>query len=176
MPQRVESRAVDRRLIILGGFAAVLAAIVIVVAVAGGGDDGDGGGTATFDPGSKPEVEAPQGDPPTELVVEDLTEGEGREVEAGDRVGVQYVGVDFETGQEFDTSWRGDEPGQPFELAVGAGEVIPGWDEGLEGMKLGGRRRLVIPPDLAYGPQGQPPDIGPNATLVFVIDLVSAPS
>jgi len=167
---------VDRRLIILGGFAAVLAVIVIVVAVAGGGDDGEGGGTATADPGSRPEVEVPQGDPPTELVVEDLEEGEGREVEAGDAIGVQYVGVLAENGREFDASWQGDSPGQPFEFTLGAGEVIPGWDEGVEGMKVGGRRRLVIPPDLAYGPQGQPPDIGPNATLVFVIDLVSAPS
>jgi len=166
----------DRRLVILGGFAAVLAAIVIVVVVAGGDDDEGGGGTTTADPGSKPEIEVPEGEPPAELVVEDITDGEGEEVEDGDRVGVQYVGVLFENGREFDSSWQGDSPGPPFELTVGAGEVIPGWDEGLQGMKVGGRRRLVIPPGLAYGPEGQPPDIGPNATLVFVIDLVSAPS
>ncbi|MGH2957387.1 MAG: FKBP-type peptidyl-prolyl cis-trans isomerase [Solirubrobacterales bacterium] len=132
----------------------------------GGEDDG----SSSADTGSKPEVEVPEGPPPTELVVEDLEEGEGDEAKEGDRVTVEYVGVDYETGEEFDSSY---DSGQPFPFTIGAGEVIPGWDQGVEGMKVGGRRQLVVPPQLAYGRQGQPPAIGPNATLVFVIDLVS---
>ena len=81
---------------------------------------------------------------------------------------VNYVGVSHSTGKEFDTSFGKE----PFQFSLGAGEVIPGWDQGVEGMKVGGRRRLTIPSDLAYGPQGQPPDIKPNKTLVFVIDLL----
>jgi peptidylprolyl isomerase len=82
---------------------------------------------------------------------------------------VQYVGVSYSNGQEFDASW---DRGEPFEFTLGVGQVIPGWDEGVEGMKEGGRRKLTIPADKAYGPQGSPPAIGPNETLVFVIDLV----
>ena len=119
--------------------------------------------------GEKPEVQIPEGDPPTELVVEDLTVGDGAEAKAGDQVTVNYVGVDFESGEEFDSSY---DTGQPFPFKLGGGEVIRGWDQGVEGMKVGGRRQLVIPPDLAYGAQGQPPTIGPDATLVFVIDLL----
>jgi peptidylprolyl isomerase len=158
----------DRRLIILLGFTAVLAIAVAAVLLGRAGDD-DGGSTSTETP-SKPEVEVPEGAPPTELVVEDLEEGDGEEAEDGDRVTVEYVGVDYESGEEFDSSY---DSGQPFPFTIGAGEVIPGWDEGVAGMKVGGRRQLVIPPRLAYGRQGQPPAIGPNATLVFVIDLVS---
>ena len=84
-------------------------------------------------------------------------------------------GPDYETGKEFDASWQ-DRPGQPFQFQLGSGNVIPGWDQGVAGMKVGGRRELIIPPDLAYGAQGQPPDIRPNATLIFVIDLVSIDS
>ena len=118
----------------------------------------------------KPTVEVSKGAPPTELEIKDLKEGDGDTAEAGDQISVHYVGVDAKTGKEFDSSY---ERGEPFTLQLGAGQVIPGWDQGLEGMKEGGRRQLIIPPDLAYGKQGQPPDIGPNATLVFVIDLVS---
>ena len=82
---------------------------------------------------------------------------------------MQYVGVDYETGKEFDASW---DRGQPFPFQLGAGNVIEGWDEGVAGMKVGGRRELIIPPDLAYGKQGSPPAIGPDATLIFVIDLI----
>lgn len=126
--------------------------------------------TATTTPsGDKPEVQVPEGDPPTKLEVEDLKQGDGAEAKTGDELTVQYVGVDFDSGEEFDSSY---DSGQPFTFKLGSGNVIPGWDQGLEGMKVGGQRQLVIPPDLAYGPQGQPPDIAPNATLVFVIDLV----
>jgi peptidylprolyl isomerase len=162
----------DRRLIGLLAFGAALAVVVIAVLIGRGGDD-DGGGSTTADAGSKPTVEVPEGPPPTELQIEDLEVGDGPEAATGDQVSVQYVGVDYESGEEFDSSW---DRGEPFRFQLGAGEVIPGWDEGVVGMKVGGRRELVIPPDLAYGPQGQPPDIGPNATLIFVIDLVSVGS
>jgi peptidylprolyl isomerase len=118
---------------------------------------------------SKPAIPAPSGDPPTELVTEDIVEGKGRAAKAGDNLTMQYVGVSWSNGQEFDASW---DRGEPFVFQLGAGMVIPGWDQGLEGMKKGGRRLLAIPPELAYGPQGSPPVIGPNETLVFVVDLV----
>ncbi len=117
---------------------------------------------------TKPTVPAPRGEPPTELVVEDIVEGKGRAAKAGSTVSVQYVGVSWSTGQEFDASWNS---GQPFPFPLGGGRVIPGWDQGVEGMKKGGRRLLVIPPDLAYGEQSPSPDIAPNETLIFVVDL-----
>lgn len=160
----------DRRLIGLGAFAAVLAAIVLIVLVAGGGDDEGGDGASSAEAKPKPTVEVPDGPAPTELVVEDIEEGDGAEAQAGDQVSVNYVGVLFDGGEEFDNSY---DRGQPFEFQLGGGSVIPGWDEGVEGMKVGGRRQLVIPPKLGYGAQGSPPDIPPNATLVFVIDLLS---
>ena len=126
---------------------------------------------APTDLNSKPAVEIPDAPPPSELEVEDIVEGDGEAVGPGDELQVQYIGVSYGTGEEFDSSW---ERGEPFAFQLGAGMVIPGWDEGLEGMMVGGRRRLTIPPDLAYGPQGSPPAIGPNETLVFVIDLVDA--
>jgi peptidylprolyl isomerase len=158
----------DRRLIGVGIFAAVLAVIVIVVVVARGGDED--GGTETAEAKPKPTVEVPEGPAPDELVVEDIEEGDGAEAQTGDTVSVNYVGVLLDGGTEFDNSYDG---GQPFEFQLGAGGVIPGWDEGVQGMKVGGRRQLVIPPQLGYGAQGSPPDIPPNSTLVFVIDLLS---
>ncbi len=122
------------------------------------------------DTSSKPAIPKPTGDPPAKLVTKDIVKGKGTAAKAGDNVTMQYVGVSFSTGEQFDASW---DRGQPFPFQLGAGMVIPGWDQGIVGMKPGGRRELVIPPDLAYGPQGQPPTIGPNETLVFVVDLVS---
>ncbi len=119
----------------------------------------------------KPTVEAPDGQPPSSLETEDLVEGDGEPVRSGDELEVQYVGVSYASGEEFDASW---DRGEPFVFELGAEMVIPGWDEGLEGMKVGGRRKLTIPPDLAYGQQGSPPAIGPDETLVFVIDLLDA--
>lgn len=118
----------------------------------------------------KPHVYVPPGEaPPAELVTEDLEEGTGAEAGAGDEVEVHYVGVSWSTRQQFDASWdRGD----TFSFRLGAGQVIPGWDQGVAGMKVGGRRRLVIPPHLAYGKAGAGGVIGPNETLVFVVDLV----
>jgi peptidylprolyl isomerase len=118
---------------------------------------------------SKPKVAVPSGAPPKQLEETELIEGEGAEAKSGDKVTVQYVGVNFKNGQEFDSSWSRSEP---FSFTLGAGEVIPGWDQGVEGMKVGGQRQLVIPPELAYGEAGAPPAIGPNETLVFVIDLL----
>ncbi|HEX2359567.1 MAG TPA: FKBP-type peptidyl-prolyl cis-trans isomerase [Solirubrobacterales bacterium] len=155
----------DRRVVGLLVSAGLLAIIVAVVVVARGGDDGGSDEELT-----KPVVEVPQGPPPNRLEIEDIEVGGGAEAQTGDRLSVQYVGVLYDTGQEFDSSW---DSGQPLQLQLGAGSVIPGWDQGLEGMREGGRRQLVIPPDLAYGAAGQPPDIPPNATLVFVVDLVS---
>jgi peptidylprolyl isomerase len=120
-------------------------------------------------PATKPSVDVPDGPPPTELVVEDLSVGDGPEAVAGTTCTMQYVGVSWSTGRQFDASW--DRGREPFRFALGTGGVIPGWALGVVGMKAGGRRQLVIPPDLGYGPQGDPPDILPNETLVYVIDL-----
>jgi peptidylprolyl isomerase len=120
---------------------------------------------------SKPEIDFPGGEPPSELEVSDVWEGTGREAKPGDMVQVHYVGVAYSTGEEFDASWnRGD----PLEFRLGVGQVIAGWDQGVQGMKVGGRRQLVIPPDLAYGDRGAGPAIAPGETLIFVCDLVSA--
>jgi peptidylprolyl isomerase len=120
--------------------------------------------------GTKPTVTVPPGPAPTTLQKQDLIAGTGAQAVAGKKVSVQYVGVHFTTGKQFDASW---DRGEPFSFTLGAGDVIKGWDQGVPGMKVGGRRQLVIPPDLAYGPGGAPPDIGPNETLVFVVDLLS---
>jgi len=116
----------------------------------------------------KPQIPKPTGSPPGRLVVEDIVKGKGRPSRKGDTLTVQYVGVTFSTGTQFDASW---DRGQPFTTQI-PGQVIEGWNRGLLGMRQSGRRKLTIPPRLAYGPQGFPPDIGPNETLVFVIDLV----
>jgi len=117
----------------------------------------------------KPEVDFPEGDAPSELVIVDEIVGDGAEASAGQTVVAHYVGVAFSTGEEFDSSWnRGD----PLAFPLGAGRVIKGWDQGLVGMKVGGRRRLVIPPDLGYGDRGAGAAIAPGETLIFVIDLV----
>ena len=129
----------------------------------------DSGLEISEDLDTKPEIPRAEGDPPTELVVDDVVEGRGPAAKAGDSITVQYVGVSHSTGEQFDASW---DSGQPFPFPLGQGMVIPGWDQGLVGMKAGGRRTLVIPPDLAYGPQGSPPAIAPNETLIFVVDLV----
>jgi peptidylprolyl isomerase len=119
---------------------------------------------------TKPAIPKPSGKAPKRLVIKDIVKGTGKTAKAGSAVTVQYVGVDFKTGEQFDASW---DRGQPFQFQLGAQSVIPGWDQGVAGMKVGGRRELIIPPDLAYGPQGQPPAIAPSATLVFVIDMVA---
>ena len=118
---------------------------------------------------SKPEVTIPDGPPPTELVVEDLVVGDGKEATPGTRCTMQYVGHSWSTGKQFDASW---DRGEPFSFALGAGMVIQGWDQGVAGMRVGGRRRLTIPPELGYGSRGAGGVIAPNETLVFVVDLL----
>src|SRR3982751_1170799 len=116
----------------------------------------------------RPTIDKPDGDIPFELGVEDIVTGDGDEAVAGKKVSVHYVGVAFRSGDEFDASWN---RGQPFEFKLGAGQVIPGWDQGVQGMRVGGRRRLTIPPDLAYGQRGAGGVLGPGETLVFVVEL-----
>ena len=120
-------------------------------------------------PATKPSVEIPDGPPPTELVVEDLTVGDGQEAVSGTTCTMQYVGVAWSTGQQFDASW---DRGQPFSFGLGQGMVIAGWDQGVAGMKVGGRRRLTIPPELGYGSRGAGGAIKGGETLVFVVDLL----
>jgi peptidylprolyl isomerase len=169
--------------------AALVAALLALTLVACGDDDdqNEAGGTNTSPAQTEPAPEAaepqeistnldekpaipkPAGDPPAELVKEDVVKGKGKAAKKGDTVTVQYVGVNFSTGDQFDASW---DNGQPFSFPLGAGQVIPGWDEGVKGMKVGGRRTLIIPPEMGYGAQGSPPAIPPNETLVFVVDLL----
>ena len=159
--------------------------VMVFVAVgamllAGCGDDeeismtDDSGTTEAADLDTKPEVglylPAERGEGPSTLVTEDLVVGDGTEAVAGSAVTVHYVGVSWSSGGQFDASW---DRGQPFGFELGAGRVIAGWDQGVEGMRVGGRRVLTIPPELAYGDRGAGGVIGPNETLVFVVDLLA---
>ncbi len=169
---------------------AALAALMLMLAVAGCGggssstssstsspstnsSEEEGGGNSSLENGSfaKPKVTVPKGPPPKKLVEKDIKKGNGATAKAGDEITVQYVGVGYETGQEFDSSWSRNEP---FPFTLGSNSVIPGWEQGIVGMKVGGRRELIIPPELAYGSAGSPPVIGPNETLIFVVDLLEA--
>ncbi|MEL7210069.1 MAG: FKBP-type peptidyl-prolyl cis-trans isomerase [Actinomycetota bacterium] len=119
---------------------------------------------------TKPDVTVPDAEPGKALQTEDIEVGDGDEAVAGQRVEMHYVGVSYSTGEQFDASWdRGD----TFRFKLGAGQVIPGWEQGIPGMKVGGRRKLTIPPALAYGSQGAGGVIGPNETLIFMVDLIS---
>ena len=118
----------------------------------------------------KPEIDFPGGEPPADLEITDIWEGDGAVAKAGDNVQVHYVGVAYSTGEEFDASWN---RGEPLEFRLGTGRVIAGWDQGVQGMRVGGRRQLIIPPDLAYGDRGAGRVIAPGETLIFVCDLVA---
>ena len=118
---------------------------------------------------TRPEIDFPGGEPPADLSVTDEILGDGPEAKSGQNVTVHYVGVAFSTGEEFDASWN---RGTPLQFKLGVGQVIAGWDQGVQGMKVGGRRQLVIPPHLAYGDRGAGGVIGPGETLIFVVDLV----
>ena len=157
-------------------------ALLLLAACGEGAPAGDGGSESTSggdvqtspsgvevsgDLESKPEITIPDADPPTELEITDLVEGDGAEVAEGATVTAHYVGVSWSTGKQFDASWDRGEP-TPFSLS----QVIPGWTQGLPGMKVGGRRLLVIPPDMAYADNPPTPDIKPGETLVFVVDMV----
>ena len=118
---------------------------------------------------AKPDITIPEAAPPADIVIDDLVVGEGDEATAGSDVEVHYVGVAWSNGRQFDASWdRGD----TFSFRLGAGQVIEGWDRGVQGMRVGGQRRLTLPPHLAYGSRGAGGVIGPDETLVFVVDLV----
>ena len=121
-------------------------------------------------PNAKPEVSVPDGEAPSyQLELEDIEVGDGDEAVAGQIVEVHYVGVSWKDGSQFDASWdRGD----TFKFGLGKGQVIPGWDQGVAGMKVGGRRKITIPPQMAYGKRGAGGVIGPDETLVFVVDLI----
>ena len=155
----------------------LVAGLLLAIAGCGGGSDSSSTTTASegaaqseaAQTGTKPKVEVPSGPAPRKLVSKELIEGEGAEAKAGDEVTVQYVGVLYKTGEQFDASW---DRGEPFTFTLGAGEVIAGWDQGMEGMKVGGRRMLIIPPKLGYGSQAMA-TIPANSTLVFVVDLLA---
>jgi FKBP-type peptidyl-prolyl cis-trans isomerase len=160
----------------------LLLALVLVLALSlaacGGDDGGDSAATATpkatatpdnTDVTKKPTVTVPDELPPDKLQSVDIVKGKGPAAKKGDKVSMQYVGLTWSTSVEFDSSW---ERGEPYTLTLGKGEVIPGWDQGIPGMRKGGRRELTIPAELAYGAQGSPPDIGPNECLRFIVDLV----
>jgi FKBP-type peptidyl-prolyl cis-trans isomerase len=118
---------------------------------------------------TKPTVKVPKGAPPQKLVIKDLEEGSGPEAKPGDEVTVHYVGVNYKTGKQFDASW---DRGEPFTFMLGEGLVVEGWEKGIPGMKPGGRRELIIPPEMGYG-YSRIEGIPPGSTLVFVVDLVS---
>jgi peptidylprolyl isomerase len=118
----------------------------------------------------RPEIDMPEGDIPFELVIDDIVVGDGDEAKSGDTVSVHYAGVAFRTGEEFDASWN---RGEAFRFKLGKGQVIPGWDAGVQGMKVGGRRQLTIPSAMAYGARGAGGVIAPHEPLVFVVDLLS---
>lgn len=119
---------------------------------------------------TKPEITIPEGNPPADFIMEDLVVGEGAEAKAGANIEVHYAGVAWSTQREFDASWNRNET---FEFRLGAGQVIAGWDQGFAGMKVGGRRRLTIPPHMGYGSQGAGGVIKGGETLVFVVDLLN---
>jgi len=166
----------------------ILIAVVAVLGAAACGDDDDSSSgselkenteqstetvppeEALEDTSTKPVIPKPTGSPPRKLVKEDIVKGKGPGAKPGDTVTVNYVGMNFSNGVEFDSSW---DSGAPFPVQLGTGSVIAGWDKGLVGVKKDGRRKLVIPPEMGYGAEGYPPDIPPNETLVFVIDVVS---
>lgn len=171
----------DPKVIFLAGAAILLAVVVGLILILGGG--GDSGGeleTTDFftanapaqaeleDLETKPAVPETGGEPIDGVVVEDIVTGSGPEAEEGDTLTVQYVGALYDNGEEFDASW---ERGEPFEVTLGQGQVIEGWEEGLIGMQAGGRRGILIPAEAGYGAQGQPPSIPGNATLMFIVDL-----
>ena len=179
MSGTLECRAVKLRLLIT----VAIAALVLGLGACGDDDDDSSDDSATTEASTtagggsadntnlkeKPVIETTGDESPGALVVDDIVTGKGAEAKTGDKISVQYVGALYSDGTEFDASW---DRGQPFEFTLGNGEVIPGWDQGIVGMKVGGRRELVIPPDLGYGAAGSPPSIPPDATLVFIVDLL----
>jgi peptidylprolyl isomerase len=156
----------------------LLLVLVLALAGCGGEDEGESAATPTpkatatpanTDTSKKPVVTVPDELPPDELQIRDIVKGKGPKAKKGDTVSMQYVGLTWSTSVEFDASW---DRGKPYTFKLGEGNVIAGWDQGIPGMRKGGRRELTIPAELAYGAQGSPPDIGPNECLRFIVDLV----
>jgi peptidylprolyl isomerase len=144
----------------------IVSLLCLALAIAGCGDAKSAGGE---DLSRKPEVTVPSGPPPKEIQRKDLVEGDGAVAKDGDRISIEYVGVGYDSGEEFEESWSR----APYSFTLGHGEVLPGWDRGIVGMKVGGRRELTIPPDFAYGKGGFPPTVGSDETVIYVIDLIS---
>jgi peptidylprolyl isomerase len=174
--RKAAQRAAQRRRIILGVVVVLLIVGLMALAAFFGKDDNKkkasdraAPSTTTTTAPPKPKITIPSTPPPTTLQSTDLKPGTGETAQTGDALKVHYVGKIYATGKEFDSTYEKD----PIEVQLVSPGVIEGWAEGLVGMKAGGRRQLIIPPDLGYGPQGSPPEIPPNATLVFVIDLLS---
>lgn len=141
----------------------------VAAATDGAASGATGAATAASEVGKKkPQIQVPKGPPPTKLELTDLVTGTGAEAKAGDELTVQYVLFLQKNGKEVESSWEG----KPFSFELGAGKVTAGWEQGIEGMKEGGRRELVAPANLSYGKAGVPPLIGPNEALVSVIDLL----
>jgi len=173
-PRHSRHHGVPRTAVLIG------ATLLLAACASDGGDDATSGSDAPSSPASSADgppdaaailasVHPDRGEPPTELVITDLVVGTGATLTAGDQVTVHYYGVRWSDGGTFDASWN---RGQPFSFRLGAGQVITGWDVGVEGMQVGGRRVLTIPPGLAYGDRGAGNVIGPGETLVFIVDAV----
>jgi FKBP-type peptidyl-prolyl cis-trans isomerase len=152
--------------------AVLTAALAAVLLTACAGEDRAQTRTtpAAVVPSDRPKITVPSGPPPTRLVTKDIRTGTGALALPGKVVTVHYVGALYRNGKEFDASW---DRGHPFTFRLGNQDVIPGWDQGVLSMHVGGRRELIIPPDLAYGAEGRPPEIPPSSTLIFVVDLIS---
>jgi FKBP-type peptidyl-prolyl cis-trans isomerase len=174
-------KSFDPKVAFLAGAAIILAIVVGLVLILGGDSDSgsETGSTDFFTANApaqaelenldeKPAVPDTGGEAVNEVLVEDIVPGSGPEAETGDTLTVQYVGALYDDGTEFDASW---ERGEPFQVTLGQGQVIEGWEQGLVGMKAGGRRGILIPASAGYGAQGQPPSIPGNATLMFIVDL-----
>ena len=180
--RKAARRSASRRRFLTGAvIGLVVVAALLAVSYFGGDDDepeaastSSTSNTSTTTAGEldrleKPAVDVPEGEPPAELQTNDLVVGEGEEATRGSSVTMDYVGVTYSGGEEFDASYERD----PLTFTLGFDNIIEGWHQGIEGMHVGGRRQLVIPPDLAYGAEGRPPTIGPDETLVFIVDLLA---
>ncbi len=153
-------------MLLLVGLPALLCALAVPVAARGSIR------TPTHGPLSKPpKIRIHKGPPPKRLVIRNIVKGTGRKAKDGRKLTVNYVGALYGDGRVFDSSWR---DGEPFTFTIGRGEIIKGWERGLVGMRVGGRRELIIPAALAYGRKGSPPSIPPNSTLIFIVDLLAA--
>jgi peptidylprolyl isomerase len=164
--ERGPLRALEGRVALLAGALLALLVALVLPMVAHGSTSTPAHGPLS----EKPRIKAHEGPAPKRLVIRNIIKGHGPKAEKGDVLTVNYVGAFYGNGKVFDSSWHRDEP---FTFPLGEGEVIQGWERGVGGMRVGGRRELIIPPALAYGSRGSPPTIPPNSTLIFVVDLLA---